>query len=141
MVKPTNNLRLCINEEMLKQVQHDNLLAEQEKQEAGLTPDTNLFPYSPISLFPCKRCAFTLAEGRLACTNTQELATSCPPLETLPNKNTPVDCFCERKPKSLISRWGRKRAAFTYVSRSPDHPCGYRHSCRVNPSGAYPEPQ
>ena len=33
-----------------------------EKQNAGLTPDTNLFPYSPISLFPCKRCAFTLAE-------------------------------------------------------------------------------
>ena len=22
---------------------------------------------------------------------------SCPPLETLPNKNTPVDCFCERR--------------------------------------------
>ena len=38
---------------------------------------------------------------------------SCPPLETLPNKNNPVDCFCERKPKSLISRRGRKRAAFT----------------------------
>ena len=33
---------------------------------------------------------------------------SCPPLETLPNKNTPVDCFCERKPKSLISRWGTR---------------------------------
>ena len=38
---------------------------------------------------------------------------SCPPLETLPNKNNPVDCFCERKPKSLISRRGRKRVAFT----------------------------
>ena len=36
--------------------------AEQEKQETGLLPDTNLFPYSPISLFPCKRAAFTLAE-------------------------------------------------------------------------------
>ena len=33
-----------------------------EKQNAGLTHVTNLFPYSPISLFPCKRCAFTLAE-------------------------------------------------------------------------------
>ena len=33
-----------------------------EKQNAGLTHDTNLFPYSPISLFPCKRAAFTLAE-------------------------------------------------------------------------------
>ena len=33
-----------------------------EQQETGLTHDTNLFPYSPISLFPCKRCAFTLAE-------------------------------------------------------------------------------
>ncbi len=31
---------------------------------------------------------------------------SCPPLETLPNKNNPVDCLCERKPKSLISRRG-----------------------------------
>ena len=38
---------------------------------------------------------------------------SCPPLETLPNKNNPVDCFCERKPEFLISRRGRKRAAFT----------------------------
>ena len=43
--------------------------------------------------------AFTLAEGRLACTTTQVLATSCPPLEG--------------GPKSLISRWGRKRCAFT----------------------------
>ena len=33
-----------------------------EKQSKGLTHVTNLFPYSPISLFPCKRCAFTLAE-------------------------------------------------------------------------------
>ena len=33
-----------------------------EKQNAELTHVTNLFPYSPISLFPCKRCAFTLAE-------------------------------------------------------------------------------
>ncbi len=40
----------------------NNLLAELEKQNAGLTHDTNLFPYSPISLFPCKRAAFTLAE-------------------------------------------------------------------------------
>ena len=38
-------------------------------------------------------------KGRLACTNTLVLATSCPPLEG--------------GPKSLISRWGRKRAAFT----------------------------
>ena len=38
---------------------------------------------------------------------------SCPPLETLPNKNNPVDCFCERKPKFSIPRRGRKRAAFT----------------------------
>ena len=38
---------------------------------------------------------------------------SCPPLETLPNKNNPVDCFCERKPKFLIPRRGLKRAAFT----------------------------
>ena len=60
-----------------------------------------------------KHYAYTLAEGRLACTTTQVPAISCPPLETLPNKNTPVDCFCERKPKSLISRWGRKRCAFT----------------------------
>ena len=28
-----------------------------EKQNAELTHVTNLFPYSPISLFPCKRCA------------------------------------------------------------------------------------
>ena len=42
-----------------------------EKQNAGLTHVTNLFPYSSISLFPCKRTAFTLAEGRLACTTTQ----------------------------------------------------------------------
>ena len=34
-----------------------------EKQNAGLTHVTNLFP--------CKRTAFTLAEGRLACTTTQ----------------------------------------------------------------------
>ncbi len=46
MVKPTQN----------------NLLAELEKQNAGLTPDTNLFPYFLNPLFPCKRCAFTLAE-------------------------------------------------------------------------------
>ena len=38
---------------------------------------------------------------------------SCPPLETLPNKNNPVDCFCERKPEFSIPRSGRKRAAFT----------------------------
>ncbi len=31
---------------------------------------------------------------------------SCPPLETLPSRNIPVDCFCERRPKSLISRRG-----------------------------------
>ncbi len=43
--------------------------------------------------------AFTLAEDRLAYTTTQVPATSCPPLEG--------------GPKSLISRWGRKRAAFT----------------------------
>ena len=42
-----------------------------EKQNAGPTHVTNLFPYSPISLFPCKRTAFTLAEGRLASTTTQ----------------------------------------------------------------------
>ena len=40
--------------------------AEQEKQEAGLTYVTNLFPYFLNPLFPCKRSAFTLAEGRLA---------------------------------------------------------------------------
>ena len=33
-----------------------------EKQNTAITHVTNLFPYSPISLFPCKRCAFTLAE-------------------------------------------------------------------------------
>ena len=38
---------------------------------------------------------------------------SCPPLETLPNKNNPVDCFCERKPEFSIPRRGRKRVAFT----------------------------
>ena len=38
---------------------------------------------------------------------------SCSPLETLPNKNNPVDCFCERKPEFLIPRRGRKRVAFT----------------------------
>ena len=31
---------------------------------------------------------------------------SCPPLEPLPSRNIPVDCFCERRPKSLISRRG-----------------------------------
>ena len=36
--------------------------AEQAKQNMGLIHDTNLFPYSPISLFPRKRTAFTLAE-------------------------------------------------------------------------------
>ena len=37
--------------------------AEQEKQETGLLPDTNLFPYFLNPLFPCsKRAAFTLAE-------------------------------------------------------------------------------
>ena len=50
-------------------------------------------------LITSQASAFTLAEGRLACTNTQVLAISCPPLEG--------------GPKSLISRWGRKRAAFT----------------------------
>ena len=45
------------------------------------------------------KCALTLAEGRLACTTTQAHAISCPPLEG--------------GPKSLISRWGRKRVAFT----------------------------
>ena len=38
--------------------------------------------------------------------NVKTVETACPPLETLPNKNNPVDCFCERKPKSLISRRG-----------------------------------
>ena len=33
---------------------------------------------------------------------------SCPPLEPLPSRNIPVDCFCERRPKSLISRWGTR---------------------------------
>ena len=41
----------------------------------------------------------TCHEGRLACTTTQASVTSCPPLEG--------------GPKSTISRWGRKRAAFT----------------------------
>ena len=38
---------------------------------------------------------------------------SCPPLEPLPSRNIPVDCFCERRPKSLISRRGtRAKRAF-----------------------------
>ena len=38
---------------------------------------------------------------------------SCPPLEPLPSRNIPVDCFCERRPKSSISRRGpRAKRAF-----------------------------
>ena len=40
----------------------------------------------------------------------KDAQSQCPPLETLPNKNNPVDCFCERKPKSLISRRGSERS-------------------------------
>ncbi len=39
----------------------------------------------------------------------------CPPLETLPSRNIPVDCFCERRPKSLISRWGDASEARVYI--------------------------
>ena len=44
---------------------------------------------------------------------------SCPPLEPLPSRNIPVDCFCERRPKSLISRRGTqaKRALNTDKSK------------------------
>ena len=38
----------------------------------------------------------------------KDAQSQCPPLETLPNKNNPVDCFCERKPEFSIPRRGTK---------------------------------
>ena len=38
----------------------------------------------------------------------KDAQSQCPPLETLPNKNNPVDCLCERKPEFLIPRRGTK---------------------------------
>ncbi len=52
---------------------------------------------------------------------------SCPPLETLPNKNTPVDCFCERRPKSLISRWGTRAKRALNVARIDKQNTGLIH--------------
>ena len=49
----------------------------------------------------------------------KDVKSPCPPLETLPNKNNPVDCFCERKPKSLISRRGRERSEHLTPHPSP----------------------
>ncbi len=55
-----NRMLMCIEEcEAIQPIEK----AEQEKQETGLLPDTNLFPYFLNPLFPCsKRAAFTLAE-------------------------------------------------------------------------------
>ena len=38
----------------------------------------------------------------------KETNLTCPPLETLPSTNNPVDCLCERKPEFLIPRRGTK---------------------------------
>lgn len=40
----------------------------------------------------------------------KETNLTCPPLETLPNINNPVDCLCERKPEFLIPRRGSERS-------------------------------
>ena len=40
--------------------------------------------------------------------NVKTVETACPPLETLPNINNPVDCLCERKPEFSIPRRGTK---------------------------------
>ena len=41
---------------------------------------------------------------------TKETQSQCPPLETLPNINNPVDCLCERKPEFSIPRRGSERS-------------------------------
>ena len=38
----------------------------------------------------------------------KDAQSQCPPLETLPNINNPVDCLCERKPEFSIPRRGTK---------------------------------
>ncbi len=58
---------------------------------------------------------------------------SCPPLETLPNKNTPVDCFCERKPKSLISRWGTRAKRALNIVRIEKQNTGLNHVTNLFP--------
>ncbi len=40
----------------------------------------------------------------------KDAQSQCPPLETLPNINNPVDCFCERKPEFSIPRRGSERS-------------------------------
>ena len=58
---------------------------------------------------------------------TKETQSQCPPLETLPNINNPVDCLCERKPKSLISRRGADKSALTYGETAKDANDSLRH--------------
>ena len=40
----------------------------------------------------------------------KDAQSQCPPLETLPNINNPVDCLCERKPEFSIPRRGSERS-------------------------------
>ena len=58
---------------------------------------------------------------------------SCPPLETLPNKNTPVDCFCERRPKSLILRRGTQAKRALNVVRIDKQNTGLIHDTNLFP--------
>ena len=44
----------------------------------------------------------------------KETNLTCPPLETLPNINNPVDCLCERKPEFSIPRRGTKNYDVTH---------------------------
>ena len=73
---------------------------EHAKQNKGLIHDTNLFPYSPISLFPCKRCAFTLAEVLITLAIIGVVAAlTIPPLIKNHNKkawSTAQDVFTKR---------------------------------------------
>ena len=55
----------------------------------------------------------------------KDAQSQCPPLETLPNKNNPVDCFCERKPEFSIPRRGTKNYDVTHHKAAEPKTCNH----------------
>ena len=55
----------------------------------------------------------------------KDAQSQCPPLETLPNINNPVDCLCERKPEFSIPRRGTKNYDVTHHKAAEPKTCNH----------------
>ena len=84
----------CNSDEMLKQVQHDG-------KETAKGGQQSLHSFAPWGEGDRRS-----DEGLKR--RAKDAQSQCPPLETLPNINNPVDCLCERKPEFSIPRRGTK---------------------------------